>query len=78
MGMAAAGYNLLVAGVYLGGGWIADVTSPAAAVAGAGLVGLALTGIAAAWWPTDALWRRVGEVYEPAESVPAVPAVPAD
>lgn len=64
MGMAAAGYNLLVAAIYLLGGWVADITSPAAAVAGAGLVGLALTGIAAWNWPTDALWQRVREAYD--------------
>src|SRR6478735_9232007 len=64
MGMAAAGYNALVASVYLLGGWVADITSPAAAVAGAGLLGLALTGLAASRWPTDALWQRVRTAYD--------------
>src|SRR6478609_722713 len=64
MGMAAAGYNVLVAAIYLLGGWFADVTSPAAAVAGAGLVGLALTGLAAWRWPTEALWDRVRTTYD--------------
>jgi len=68
MGLAAAGYNLLVACVYLLGGWLADLTSPAATVAGAGVVGLLLVGVSRAIWPAAAMRREVERAYAPAAS----------
>ena len=65
MGMAAAGYNLIVALVYLVAGWFADVTTPATAVAVAAVVGLGMTGLAALVWPSDALWGEVQRTYAP-------------
>jgi hypothetical protein len=68
MAMAAAGYNVLVAAVYLLGGWIADISSPATAVAGAGVVGVVLTLFAWLIWPSAALAARVDAAYAPERS----------
>jgi MFS family permease len=85
MALAAAGYNLLVALVYLGGGLVADIWSPAVAVAAAGAVGLVMTAVARVLWPTAALRRAVKQAYVrgaaesglvPPPAPPAPPATP--
>jgi MFS family permease len=63
MGLAAAGYNILVAVAYLGGGWLADVTTPSTTVAGAGVLGIVLTALAWAMWPKAAIRQGVAETY---------------
>ena len=63
-GLGAAGFSLANALSFLLVGYVADLCSPAAAVAAAGFVGLAV--LAPIWlaWPTRELRREVRMVYD--------------
>jgi MFS family permease len=63
-GLAAAGFSVATAAAFVLAGWLADATSPALAVALAGLAGVAV--VTANWvnWPVSALLSQVRAAYE--------------
>ncbi|MEP6761274.1 MAG: MFS transporter [Sporichthyaceae bacterium] len=63
IGLAAAGFSAMTAATFLLSGLIADLTSPAVAVTFAGVVGLALVGVAYRSWPARAIQRAATRVY---------------
>lgn len=71
-GLAAGGLGLAQTIAIAGGGAVADVLDPAAAVAWAGVLGLAALVFLAAWWPgqeLDALAERtLGPAMSPVEA----------
>jgi MFS family permease len=62
-GLAGGGFNLASAVSFLLAGAVADATSPAVAVTGAAVVGLALIGAAHRSWPRGAIRRAASRVY---------------
>jgi MFS family permease len=65
MAFAGAGYNGLVAVMYLLAGVMADLTTPSATVTVAGVVGLLLVALARVLWPTRDIRRAVDDLYAP-------------
>lgn len=65
IGLAAAGFSAMTAATFLLSGLVADLTSPAVAVTFAGVVGLALVGVAHRSWPRRAIQRAATRVYTP-------------
>jgi MFS family permease len=65
IGLAAAGFSATTAATYLLSGLVADLTTPAVAVTFAGVVGLALVGVAHRTWPRRAIQRAATRVYTP-------------
>ena len=65
IGLAAAGFSAMTAATFLLSGLVADLTSPAVAVTFAGVVGLALVGVAHRSWPHHAIQRAATRVYAP-------------
>jgi MFS family permease len=65
IGLAAAGFSAMTAATFLLSGLVADLTSPAVAVTFAGVVGLALVGVAHRSWPRRAIHRAASRVYAP-------------
>lgn len=63
MAFAGAGYNGLVALVYVLAGVLADVTEPSVTVTIAGVVGLLLVALARLLWPTRDVRRAVAQAY---------------
>jgi hypothetical protein len=63
MAVAGAGYNALVAVVYLGAGAIADASKPSAAVVVAGVTGLLVIGAVRVSWPTRQMRHALGRTY---------------
>ena len=68
MAVAGAGYNALVAVVYLGAGAIADASKPSAAVVVAGVIGLLVIGAVRVSWPTRQMRQALGRTYAQATS----------
>lgn len=64
-GLAGAGFSLSSATSFLLGGALADLTSPAVTVTGAGVVGLALIGAVQRSWPRGEIRRSAARVYAP-------------
>jgi hypothetical protein len=62
-GLAGAGFSLVVAATFLLSGAVADLATPAVAVTGAAVLGLALVGVAHRTWPTGELRRTASRVY---------------
>jgi len=65
-GLAAAGFSVATAVAFVLSGWLADLTSPARAVALAGVAGLAIIGMNWAKWPAATLTSRVRAAYQEA------------
>jgi hypothetical protein len=62
-GLAGAGFSLVTAATFLLSGAVADLATPAVAVTGAGVLGLALVGVAHRTWPHAELRRTATRVY---------------
>jgi MFS family permease len=62
-GLAGAGFATVVAATYLLSGAVADLATPAVAVTGAAVLGLALVGVAHRSWPAGELRRTASRVY---------------
>jgi MFS family permease len=67
-GLAAAGFSVATAAGFTLSGWLADLTSPAQAVALAALVGVAVVALNWAHWPAAGLAGRVDATYHEAAS----------
>jgi MFS family permease len=76
-GLAAAGFSVATAVAFVLSGWLADLTSPARAVALAGVAGLAFMGLNWAKWPAATLATRVRAAYQAAASPAPAPTPPA-
>ncbi len=62
-GLAGAGFSTVTAAAFLVSGAIADLATPAVAVTGAAVLGLALVGVAHRSWPHAELRRTATRVY---------------
>jgi MFS family permease len=62
-GLAGAGFSTVTAAAFLLSGAVADLATPAVAVTGAAVLGLALVGIAHRSWPDAELRRTATRVY---------------
>jgi MFS family permease len=62
-GLAGAGFSTVTAAAFLLSGAVADLATPAVAVTGAAVLGLALVGVAHRSWPHAELRRTATRVY---------------
>lgn len=62
-GLAGAGFSTVTAAAFLLAGALADAATPAVAVTIAGVLGLALIGVAHRSWPRPELHRAAEEIY---------------
>ena len=62
-GLAGAGFAIVTAATFLLSGAVADLATPAVAVTGAAVLGLALVGVAYGSWPHAELRRTAQRIY---------------